>query len=125
MTFAKKILKEALDPNDLLTQIVRDFSTFRPGKSFDKQGPYINFNTASYEFRHLGNWIHDSDLMNDPDYDDDSFEDDDNEIWAPGEFDKYMKIFTMWSKNFQWAAQVKLEINSSEKNWVSFDIILK
>lgn len=83
--------------------------------------------SVSVSFRNLGNWEHDEEAHggDDEDGDDSWREDDDAMIWAPGEYKKYMALFTKWAKDKPWFDKVKLDIDSSEKNWVEFRVSIK
>lgn len=52
-------------------------------------------------------------------------EDDDQMIWAKGEYKKYYNKFVEWAKRYPWYKSVKLELHTSEKNWCEFRIELK
>lgn len=95
------------------------------GKTSDEVD--INENSVSASFRDIGRWIHDEERGHEceEDGDPDWREDDDNMIWAPGEYKRYKDEFTEWAKGFSWFKDVVLDIDPSEKNWVSFSIALK
>lgn len=78
-------------------------------------------------FKGVGLWIHDEERGREceADGDEDWREDDDNMIWAPGEYRKHMDKFIEWARNFKWFKEVTLNVNTSEKNWASFSIALK
>lgn len=106
--------------NDLLSTIKSDFSNFRPGG--DRGEITVNDTTVTYDFRHLGRWIDDEENYDGED--DDWREDNDQRIWAPGEYKKYLTLFKEWAKNYPWFKKVKLELQTSEKDWCEFVISL-
>ena len=87
--------------------------------------------SVTLEFRHLGDWIDDEENSyeyDDPDSDEyapDWREDNDNRIWAPGEYTRYFKKFKEWAARYPWRKYVDLELNTSEKDWCYFTIQLK
>lgn len=106
-----------------LTQIKDDMVSFgRSIGGFNTVELYDN--TVTADIRHLGNWIHDEEAHYDAE--DDSWqEDDDNMIWAPGQYKLYMEKFKKWAETKPWFKDVALGISTSEKNWVEFTITLK
>lgn len=117
------ILKETQTPKDLLTQIYEDAKRFRPdGQRYEdikKEEKDIQYHIPSVRitFRHLGRWKV-------PDDAEGNTEDYDWEVWVPGEFQKYKREFEEWAKRKDWFPKVKLELETSEKNYVDFIIIL-
>lgn len=89
---------------------------------------YIINNEGIYsvtaDFRDLGNWIHNEEdaYYREEEGDMDWREDDDNQIWAPGEYKKYFNKFNDWAKRYSWYKYVKLELSTSEKNYCEFSI---
>lgn len=107
---------------EILQQIKNDFSRFlgRPD-SVDIQG-----STVVAEFRDLGNWVHDEENSYDREEDDENWrEDDDQMIWAPGEYKKYAAKFEEWAKDKPWRNQVNISLDTSEKSWCYFTVKLK
>lgn len=104
-----------------INAIKSDLEGFRPGGGGDSQPAEVNGDQASKSFRHLGNWMHDEERDYDED-DQDWREDDDQMIWANGEYKKYFKVFTDWASTKPWFSNVKLGLETSEKNWVEFTI---
>lgn len=109
----------------LLNTIKNDFESFIRtigGGDIEIKDNYINFS-----IRHLGHWIHNEEDSYYRERDGDSGwrEDDDQMIWAPGEYKKYYNLFLNWAKSKLWFKKVKLELYTSEKNWVEFSIKLK
>lgn len=97
------------------------------GLRMDGQSPSddvrIDGDSLSVDFRDLGNWVHDEENAWDREEDDPDFrEDDDQMIWAPGEYKRYLAKFEDWAKSKDWYPKVKLSLETSEKNWVSFNI---
>lgn len=121
----KKISAKQSKAYDLLDVIKRDFKYFNPGGGSaryydeDDQGFGQDGLTLSRDFRHLGRWIDD---MEDGQSD---YEDNDQRIWAPGEYKKYAKVFQDWAKTKPWYKKVKLGLETSEKDWCSFTITIK
>lgn len=106
---------------ELAKQIAKDFESFKPsGHHGDIE---IDNVLIRNDFRDLGNWIHDEE--NSYDREDDWREDDDQEIWAPGEYKKYLKLFTDWAETKSWYKLVKISLQTSEKNWCEFIIEVK
>ena len=113
----KKLVKGLAGVDDKLDDILSDLKYFKPGDSFQSQSGKDSKNKRAYiEFRHLGNWYT-------PDWDDE--EDPDQEEWAGGEYQKYLKIFKSWAKPYKWAKGAKLDVNTSEKNWAEFSVTVK
>ena len=52
-------------------------------------------------------------------------ENNDQRIWAPGEYKRYSKMFVEWAKKFPWYKKVDLQLSTSEKDWCEFTISLK
>lgn len=97
------------------------------GKTSDEVEASLKGDCVYTSFRDVGRWIHDEERGHEceEDGDMDWREDDDNMIWAPGEYKRYMEKFTEWAKGFPWFKDVVLDIDTSEKNWVQFSITLK
>lgn len=108
----------------LLTQIESDLRSFRPGGGSGGNIRKDN-DSVSKDFRDLGNWINNEEDQYDDDFDESDWEDNDNRIWAPGEYKKYLKIFTEWAKRYSWYKYVDLGLQTSEKDWCEFYITLK
>jgi hypothetical protein len=107
--------------DDLLKQIAKDFESFLRHDFGDvdeiKDG-------VGKSFRDLGYWVHDEE--NNYDNEDDGWrEDDDNKIWASGQYSKYKALFNDWAKGYKWYDKVTLEIETSEKSYCEFKIYLK
>lgn len=84
----------------------------------------VGKDTVMVDFRDLGNWEHNEESHDEEDGDD-WMEDDDQMVWASGEYKKYLTKFQDWAKNKTWFDKVKLDLQPSEKNWVSFVVTLK
>lgn len=111
---------------ELLKQIAADFKSFLGYEDVE-----INENSVSKSFRDLGDWIDDEEdsyEKDDPDsdeYDPGWREDNDNKIWAPGEYKRYAIKFRDWAKGHSWYKKVDLEIETGEKSYCDFTITLK
>lgn len=116
-----KISKE-----ELLKQIANEFKSFLGYDDVE-----INEDSVSKSFRGLGDWIDDEESAyehEDPDddnYDPDWREDNDNRIWAPGEYRKYMNKLKEWASHYPWYEKVVFGIETSEKDYCDFTIELK
>lgn len=104
-----------------MKEIAKDFESFLPYDFGDvdeiKDG-------VGKSFRDLGNWVHDEE--NNYDNEDDGWrEDDDQKIWASGEYLRYKNLFNNWAKGYKWYDKVRLEIETSEKSYCEFKIYLK
>lgn len=111
-----------------IERIQQDLKGLRmEGSTSDEVEISLNGKSVSASFRDVGRWIHDEERGREceEDGDEDWREDDDNMIWAPGEYRKHMDKFIEWARNFVWSKEVTLEIDTNEKNWVSFSITLK
>lgn len=104
------------DNEQLLQAIESDLNRFRPGGYSMKDDVNVEDDRVSIGFRDLGRW------MDDEQDGQDEYEDNDYRIWAPGEYDKYAKIFQTWASNKSWYNQVKLKVNTSEKDWSEFSV---
>jgi hypothetical protein len=110
---------------NILVQVSRDLERFRPpggGKSGEIN---MNKDSVSKDFRHLGNWINGEQDRSDDDFDDSDWEDNDQRIWAPGEYQKWKNYFIEWAKNYSWFNKVDLYLSTSEKDWCEFTVSLK
>lgn len=113
----------------LLKQIDDDFRSFRPGGE-DKEIS-VDSDTVTAGFRYLGDWEDDEESAfehedeDSDDYDPDWREDNDNQIWAEGEYKRFFNYFKDWAKNYSWKKYVDLDLDTSEKNWCYFTISLK
>lgn len=109
----------------LINQIKVDMMNLRmDGQRANREDDLsIGDTSVSVDFRDLGNWVHNEEDA--WDREEDFREDDDQMIWAPGEYKKYMAKFEEWAKNKSWYPKVKLSIQGSEKNWVSFIVSIK
>jgi hypothetical protein len=110
---------------DIIKQIKSDMSSLtmdgqRPNRDEDIA---VGDKSVSVDFRDLGNWVHNEEDA--WDREEDFREDDDQMIWAPGEYKKYMAKFDAWAKGKAWYSKVKLGLDTSEKNWCSFTVTLK
>ena len=103
-----------------IQQIRSDIERFRPGRNTGDVD--VHNDTITKEFRYLGNWIDDEEDRSDDDFDESDWEDNDQQIWASGEYKKYIKIFTEWAQGYPWFKDVKLGLTTSEKNWCEFSI---
>lgn len=125
----KSINKENYTPNKTkptIDQIKNDLSVMRmDGQTSDDEHSGDNY--TSVEFNDLGRWIDDeeSGYEREMDGDMDWREDNDNQIWAPGEYKRYMEKFTDWAQSKPWFDKVELSIETGEKNWVTFKVELK
>jgi hypothetical protein len=120
MSIVNKILKEAVSKSDLAETIKTNLDLFfKPDRSgfADKREAVIEGDRVVISFRDLGNW------QGDPEEEFD--EDDDHEIWCPGEYDKYLKYFQAWVANEPWAPYVTIQLSTGEKNYCYFIINLK
>jgi len=97
-------------------RIHSDVLGFRPnGQRFD--GDDSEDNEIKIDFHYLGHWV--------PDEGDEDEEDNDYEIWAPGEHNKYSTMFIDYCKRFSWFSKVKVGVHTEEKNWCSFYVVPK
>ena len=105
---------------ELLKNIALELKRFNPGKYYMKDDVRIDAesNIVEMDFRGLGNWIDDEQSGQD------DYEDNDSRIWAPGEYEKYLQKFKSWASSKSWHKQVKLDINTSEKDWCSFSVTI-
>jgi len=115
-------VNEAKIDTALLQEIKQDFTRFMHWDEISISG-----NAVEAEIRDLGHWVHDEEnaYYREEDGDDDWREDDDQEIWAKGEYKKYMDKFKDWVKGHKWEKKVNLGLSTGEKNWVYFTITLK
>lgn len=104
----------------MINQIFDDLKSFKPdNKRYNDIEQYIDSVTVS--FRHLGNW--EDDEEDSYDEEDESWrEDNDNQIWARGEYQKYKRLFNEWASKYSWYNKVTLGLDTSEKNWCEFTI---
>jgi hypothetical protein len=109
-----------MDSRELkLTQEIRDsFGSILPFIGNKDTNISVDNNFIQIEVRNLGRWIHDEENSYD-------YEDDDQMIWARGEYYKYMSLFEEWAKKFDWYQFATLSLSTSEKNWCEFGIEIK
>lgn len=116
--------KTAQKKGQILQQIKDDMGTFRSRIGGERNDLRMGTDGVTLDVRHLGHWVDDEEDHYDDD--DDSWrEDNDQQIWADGEYKKYFKLFTDWAKNYPWYKKVKLDLDTSEKNWCEFSIRIK
>lgn len=114
------------EDNKIIDQIKSDMDGLRMDGQSHQGDLNAGDKSVSVDFRDLGKWEHDEENAWDREEDDPDFrEDDDQMIWAHGEHKRYMNKFNEWAKNKSWYSKVKLSIEPSEKNWVSFVVTLK
>lgn len=104
-----------------LTQVQSDANSFRPDGSRPDDKPTLDVdnNTIEFAFRHLGGWADD---MEDGQED---YEDNDQRVWAQGQYEKYKKKFEDWAKGYDWYKYAKLDIQTGEKDWAYFSITIQ
>ena len=109
-----------------IEDIQKDLDRFNPGGGGSDSQAELRDERASKDFRDLGNWENDEEAgyEHEEDGDMDWREDDDNMIWEPGEYKKYFDIFVKWAESKPWFSNVKLGLETSEKNWVEFSVTL-
>lgn len=115
---AKPSNKKVVNKEQLLKTIESDLEYFRPGGGGESGEIRTDDNSVSREFRYLGNWIDDEEDGQD------EYEDNDQRVWAPGEYQKYFKAFKEWASSKPWFNQVKLGLQTSEKDWCEFYVTL-
>ncbi len=119
-----KLFEEYLNEgNDLIAKIKTDMDGLRMDGQRHQGDLNDSDSSVSVDFRHLGRWEHNEEDA--WDREEDFREDDDQMIWASGEYKKYMAKFEEWAKSKAWYSKVKLSIEPSEKNWVSFTVTIK
>ena len=105
---------------ELLNKIASDFEYFRPdgerGNDIDINEKYLE---VTKDFRYLGRWV--------DDYEDEQedYEDNDQRVWASGEYERYFKKFKEWAKQYPWYKKATLDLDTSEKDWCYFSIKIK
>ena len=124
-----KLFEAAVGNNNhgLMVKLIQDMKTLKMDGSRPDDDPEGYDNSVRVGFRHLGNWVHDEENAWDREEEGDMNwrEDDDQMIWAQGEYKRYMEKFKEWAKHFPWFAQVELSIETGEKNWANFVITIK
>tara|TARA_R110000851_G_scaffold296023_1_gene451038 strand:- start:1660 stop:4239 length:2580 start_codon:yes stop_codon:yes gene_type:complete len=111
--------KKKQSKDELLEDIESDMSYFSRRVDADQSELRVEDDRVVFETRYLGNWS----LPEDVDEDDEDSQDYDWEKWD--DYTKYYKIFKDWGKDQKWYKKVNLDLDVSEKNWVSFSVILK
>lgn len=109
----------------MLKQITNDISRFAPDGRRSNREPEIEDNEVSIDFRHLGNWIDDEERHGYDDEDEGWREDNDQRIWATGEYKKYAKMWKEFISGFPWKKYVELGLHEGEKDWCYFIVHLK
>tara|TARA_B110000902_G_C14292491_1_gene581621 strand:+ start:1194 stop:4526 length:3333 start_codon:yes stop_codon:yes gene_type:complete len=108
---------------ELLKEIENDMrylpSSIKRGGSQDELLTDLDYGSVAFDTRNLGSWS----LPQDVDEDDEDSQDYDWEEW--NDYTKYNKIFKDWGKEQKWYKKVDLDLDVSEKNWVSFQVRLK
>ena len=104
-----------------LTQVQSDANSFKPdgNRPDDKPTLDVNNNTIEFAFRNLGNWV------NDEEDGQDDYEDNDQRVWAVGQFTKYKRLFLTWAKKYDWYKYAILDISTGEKDWAYFYITIE
>jgi hypothetical protein len=127
----RNILNEVNKKQELLDTIKSALENMRMDGSRPDDDVDMFSNGVGVSFRDLGRWEDDEEMSSDyedpdsDDYDPSWREDNDQQVWAHGEYKRYMQKFTDWAKFYSWYKYVKLSIETSEKNWCEFRIELK
>ena|SRR3972149_4297103 len=122
-----KLFEEHGSVSPLIAEIQKALEEMKIDGQRHQNDVSVDTNSVSVSFRDLGNWEHDEESHggDDEDGDDSWREDDDAMVWAPGEYKRYMAKFEDWAKSKPWYDKVKLNISTSEKNWVEFTVTIK
>lgn len=99
-----------------LADVLNDFKRTIGGTTYEKV-KVEDSDDVCLSVRHLGNWIHDEGNEDE--------EDDDNEIWAEGQYEKYLKIFEIFVNNSKVAGLVDIDLMTGEKNYCYFSLTIK
>lgn len=121
-------VNESYNASDKLTQKIKDdLSSLRlDGQSPNEVRVSSDGMSITADFDDLGNWVHDEENSYDREQDDPDWrEDDDQMVWAPGEYKRYKTKFEDWAKSKGWIKNVELSLDQSEKNWCSFTVDIK
>ena len=128
--------------DSLLDKIKSDLESFRPqGHRGDieifrkypvnETEQFTEYTAVTSEFRHLGHWIDDEESAHefeDPEsdrFDEGWREDNDQRVWAPGEYKRFKAMFTDWAKGYPWFDKVTLDLETSEKDYCEFIVKIK
>lgn len=113
-------------PNEEICRtIAGDFYWFLRNKG-DQERIFIedDFTSVTKEFRNLGKWGTTIDIDMD-DEDEQDYEDDEYQVWSPGEHEKYLKLFRTFVKGKDWEKLVRPILDIGRKKWAYFKIEIK
>jgi len=122
-----KLFEEYLNEGeDIISKIKTDMESFKVDGQRPQGDLSVGKDSVSVSFKHVGNWVHDEERHSEEETEDEDWrEDDDQMIWAHGEYKKYMAQFDEWAKGKSWYSKVKLGIDTGEKNWTEFSVTIK
>lgn len=115
------------DKEEICDVIAADLYYFLNKKNLESK-IYISKDNKNVtkEFKNLGVWG--GSIGFEDDYDeedeDDYIDDEEIEVWGPGEYEKYLKLFKEFAKNKKWENQTKLILNIGNNKMCYFTIHL-
>ena len=117
----KPATSKKIDKEKLLDEIERSFKVDFP-RSLKADRPDIDRyeNDITFSTRYLGEW----NLPEGMDDDDPDAEDNDNEELNRDDYENFLNKFDNWVNTKSWAQYVRQSVNTGEKNYIYFSVIL-